>query len=145
MNTKKQLNDMRTSLWVIAPITAWNTFGFSVFNVAFGALLSFSDINIPLKQVVSIDVHVWGILFIIHGLNMMFYLGKNNWQMTKAGLIVALFMKSAWSLQLLALCIQGAPQYVYLLLTIAIFLVYLQFVTFINFTPKTNVRGLYGK
>lgn len=142
MTTQNQLDQMRPPLKEYYPMETWNTIAFIVFNLLFGPALILEAVHFPFDRVIGVDVRVWGAAYLIHGLIMLYLLKvKNDWQLIRRGSRIGFIIKFCWALQLLSLCIQGAPAPIYYLLFGSIMLLYFQAGTYVNLPAgKTDAQ-----
>lgn len=129
----KKLKEILPSLRKIAPQTFWFSAGFGVFNVLIGLALILSIILLQLVVISVIPLKVWGVVFLIHGILMLYSLIINNWNLTKYLNIVGIGIKTAWWLELLSITIFGRPPFLLLVWSLLLFL---QFIVCVYFTPR---------
>lgn len=135
--TDRESKRIRLSLKKVSPATAWNVRGFIVFNIALGIGLYIlaPDIH-SIQSVGLLSKRLWGIVFLIHALIMLWVYIDNNWQAIKGALLAGCVIKTIWIMQLLSLAIQGGSPLIYFFIATGFMLLYLQAGSYINFTPR---------
>lgn len=134
-NIDQILKILRPSLRIVAPHSYWFSLVFGVFNVLVGASLLNVKILVKIKFIGIVPIKVWGLIFLVHGLFMLYFLAKNNWKMVKGLNFVGIGIKTTWWLGLLTLTIKGQSPF---LLYVWSSLIAFQVIIVIYFTPRST-------
>lgn len=137
-NIDKVLRDIRPKLRVVAPLTYFISWGFAIFNVAISVpLYRINEESFLIVGVVS--TKIWAAAFFVMGFLIMYALLKNKWKLDQNLMLLGVFLKSAWLMELIARTVNGKS---FILVAIWSLLLYLQFVAYLYFTPveRNNVR-----
>jgi len=137
MSNTTAIKNIKPSLRLVAPLTFYIAAGYAVFNITAGMTL----FNFPATKfliVGAISLKIWALIFIILGCISVFELFINNWRAIRGLMLVGIFVKGAWLMELIARSINGKS---FILALIWALLLYLQAATYIYFTPVKN----YGK
>lgn len=140
--SSQEIKKIRPSLKTIAPLSAWNIRAFGLLNafvLGLGLYLIAPDIQ-SFKAVGTLPVRSWSVVFLLHGLILLSLLRANNWQLMKGTLLAGCFLNSVWVLQFISMSILKPRPLILVLMGTGIMLLYLQAGTYINFTPKYNVK-----
>lgn len=139
-NTNAVLSRIRPLLRHIAPMAFWFSAGFGVFNILIGLGLYNAKILITLQIAGVVPFRVWGILFLVLGVLMIYSLLSNNWKLTKNLNLVGIGIKLTWWLELLSELLTGTSKTPFLIIIWSL-LLFFQFIVFIYFTPRVE----YGR
>lgn len=131
----KTLSKIRPKLRHVAPMAFWFSAGFAVFNILIGIGLLNAKILITLKIAGIIPLKLWGLIFLVLGVFMVYSLVINRWQLTKNLNMVGIGVKLAWWLELLSELISGTSKTPFLMI-IWTLLLFFQFIVYIYFTPE---------
>lgn len=134
-NIDKRLKEIRPSLKQIAPQTYWSSIGFGLFNVIIGLALITNNVLVTLHVVGIIPLNIWGVIFLIHGMLMLFAIATNSWKMARVMHSIAIVIKGAWWCELLAIVLTGKGA---ILLYIWSLLLFLQITIYYYFTPRVS-------
>lgn len=131
----KVLSDIRPKLRHVSPMTFWFSTGFAIFNILIGVGLLKANILITLKVAGILSLKVWGLIFLILGILMVYSLAINSWSMIKSLNSLGIGLKLAWWIELLSQLISGTSKTPFLLIIWSL-LLFFQLVVFIYFTPE---------
>lgn len=134
---EKTLSKIRPKLRHVSPTTFWFSAGFGVFNVLVGLGLFNAKILTVLKVAGVIPLKVWGVIFVVHGLLMIYSLAINNWTLSRSLNSVGIGIKTMWWLELLNEFIYGTTRSPFLLIIWSL-LLFFQIIVFIYFTPRVR-------
>jgi hypothetical protein len=96
---EKQLHQVRPRIEAISPIAGYGTLCFGIFNTLIGiSLFTFTSRfggEISILNVIF-NYQFWGVMFFLGGLAMIYGYIRNDWNLMRWALVVALFFKSLW-------------------------------------------------
>lgn len=133
----KTLSNIRPALRHIAPLSFWFSGGFGVFNMLVGIGLFNAQILTAFKVVGIIPLKLWGVIFMMQGLGMIYFLLTNNWKLIRLTNLIGVGVKTMWWFELISSFISGASQFPFLLIIWSL-LLFLQAVLYIYFTPRVE-------
>lgn len=128
---ERAIKDIRPSLKAVAPITYYCCWVFAVFNVAVSIPL-FNVNETSFVIVGAISLQIWSTVFMVMGLTIAYSLMVNSWRLSRALMLIGVFVKSAWLMELIARTTSGKS---FILVVIWATLIGLQGVIFTYFTP----------
>lgn len=131
----KIIKVIRPSLRKIAPQTYYFTLGFGTLNVLVGFALFMLYSLVKLELIGVIPVRLWGIIFFITGLSSLYFIVTNNYKISRGLALTWIVINSAWWLELVAGFITNHSPFI---LFIWSFLLYLQIINYIYFTPRVS-------
>lgn len=133
----KTLKEIRPHLRQVAPLTYYTCWGFAIFNMS--VAIPLFRINQETFLIVGvISLKVWALLFTSMGLLMAYALVRNDWKLTRGLMIIGVGIKASWLMELLVRATSGKS---FVLATIWALLVYLQFISYLYFTPVGPRNG----
>lgn len=132
---ERTLKNIRPSLRLAAPQTYWFSIGFGLFNVFVGLALYNLKILVTLNLVGIIPINVWGLIFLFHGVSILFSLFANNWKLTRYLNILGVAIKTAWWLELASITLIGRSPF---LLYVWSLLLFFQVINCIYFMPRVR-------
>ena len=135
--TGKAISIIRPSLRHIAPLSFWFSLGFALFNLFVGFGLFIAQILTSFRVVGIIPLKIWGIIFMVHGLLMLYFLFVNSWKMTRLFNLIGVGIKTMWWFELVSSVVSGASPFPFLLIIWSL-LLFLQAVLYIYFTPRVG-------
>lgn len=130
---KQKIKELRPPLRVVAPMSFYICVGFAILNLVLGITL----VNTPESGGLAIvgkytPIWAYGVLFIALGVLGAWTLYKNNWRWIRRTLILGMLYKSIWFYALLAVWLKGGSPAI---LSLWLFLIYVQAMTYIFFIP----------
>lgn len=136
------IKDARPKLSVISPLVAKIVIGFAVLNLLLGAGLASTSAlpSTPLIVAPTAGAYqVWGALFFILGLVMLWVYRKNNWKVIRYTFVLGMCFKFAWAIALAVRYVSGDfgnP----LVLIMWLFIAYVQAAAYIHFMPIPQIQ-----
>jgi len=136
------IKDARPKLSVISPLVAKIVIGFAVLNLLLGAGLASTSAlpSTPLIVAPTAGAYqVWGGLFFILGLVMLWVYRKNNWKVIRYTFVIGMCFKFAWAIALAVRYVSGDfgnP----LVLIMWLFIAYVQAAAYIHFMPIPQIQ-----
>lgn len=147
-NTKDMIRTARPKLSLVAPLTHKICIGFGLVNMGLAYIL----FNVPttLKtapfiitpQAGFISFPIWGIIYFVLGLVLLYAVARNDWNMLRKALIFGLFTKTIWTIALIILAFQGYS--IFVTMTFWLFLAWTQAWTIVHFIPVITWDGEGG-
>lgn len=117
----RAIKAIRPPLRKVSPHTFWLSLGFGVFNILTGYFLFNSTILVTLQVVSIISLQAWALIFVIHGLLMLYSLFTNNWWLTRMLNLAGVGIKTAWLLEILAVTVIGRNPFLLLVFSLVLF------------------------
>lgn len=136
---KRKIKELRPNLRHIAPLTWTLILGFGVLNLVLGVSLMYFKLGTPLAIVSEITpLPLYGVYFFMLGVFMLYHLVRNNWRAMRVLLLMGLLIKTIWLFALVIRLFQGGSA---IILSLWLFITYVQAMTYIYFIP-TQKGGL---
>lgn len=127
----------RPRLSLISPLVSKIIIGFIVMNLLIGFSLISKVGYITNGLVIApneLIFQMWGVVFVLLGITKLYAYIKNNWQMLRYILVVAVFIKLIWAIALTVRYITGEFDNPFVLI-IWIFITHVQAMAYIHFMP----------
>lgn len=130
---EKTMNSIRPRLKDIAPQTFWMSLAFASFNIFVGCFAANGVILYRLQLLGAVPIRVWGVIFLLLGISILFSLLINNWKMTRGLHMVGVAVKGTWLLEALAAWTVGQSPFPFF---VWCFMCIVQIIVYYYFTPR---------
>lgn len=136
---KQKLNELRPSLRLVAPLTWTIVLGFGLLNIVLGISLMYYPLGTPLAIVTEFTpLALYGALFAVLGISMLYKLWRNDWRWLRWLLLCGLLVKTVWLFALVIRLFNGGSA---IILSLWLFITYVQAMTYIYFVPTVKGGG----
>ena len=138
----KAIKQARPKLSLVSPLVSKIIIGFIVMNILLGISLIAKLGYITNGLVIAPNEFVfqlWGGVFIVLGITKLFAYLRNNWQMLRYILVIAVFIKIIWMLALIVRYATGEFSNPFLLI-IWVFITHVQAMAYIHFMPTPTIQ-----